>query len=35
MLVQLKNWIEKLEPLKKTEWDEYSSINTYQKKKRV
>ncbi len=33
MLVQLKNWIEKLEPLKKkTEWDEYSSINTYQKK---
>ncbi len=32
MLVQLKNWINKLEPLKKkTEWDSYSSINTYQK----
>ena len=32
MLTNLKNWIEKLEPLnKKTDWDTYSSINTYKK----
>lgn len=30
MLVQLKNWIKKLEPLnKKTDWDNYSTSNTY------
>jgi len=33
LLKQLRNWIQKLEPLKKkTEWDEYTSTNTYQKK---
>jgi ribosomal protein L11 methylase PrmA len=32
ILLQLKNWIEKLEPLKnKTIWDTYSSDNTYEK----
>jgi len=32
-LKQLRNWIQKLEPLEtKTEWDEYSSINTYKEK---
>ena len=32
MLLQLKNWIEKLEPLKKkTDWDNYSIKNTYKK----
>ena len=36
MLVQLKNWIKKLEPLnKKTEWDTYSTTNTYQKDQEV
>ena len=33
MLIQLKNWIERLEPLKKkTVWDTYSNDNTYEKK---
>jgi len=32
LLLQLKNWITKLEPLKKkTEWDSYSMCNTYEK----
>ena len=32
LLLQLKNWIKKLEPLKnKTEWDSYSVCNTYEK----
>ncbi len=32
LLIQLKNWIKKLTPLKtKTEWDSYSVSNTYEK----
>ena len=32
MLIQLRNWIDKLKPLnKKTQWDSYSSVNTYEK----
>ena len=32
MLIQLKNWIKKLEPMKiKTVWDNYSIENTYEK----
>ena len=32
ILIQLRNWIDKLEPLnKKTQWDSYSSVNTYEK----
>ena len=32
LLIQLKNWIEQLTPLKeKTEWDSYSVTNTYNK----
>lgn len=31
ILIQLKNWIQKLKPRhKRTEWDTYSSINTYE-----
>ena len=39
LLIQLKKWINGLEPLKKrTEWDSYSSVNTYnieQEKKKI
>ena len=36
MLIQLKNWIKKLKPLnKKTEWDTYSSANTYKKDEEI
>ena len=39
LLIQLKKWINELEPLKKrTEWDSYSSVNTYnieQEKKKI
>ena len=36
MLLQLKNWIKKLEPLrKKTDWDNYSTNNTYTKDEEI
>ena len=36
MLLQLKNWIKKLEPLKKkTDWDNYSTNNTYKKDEEI
>ena len=36
MLLQLKNWIKKLEPLnRKTDWDNYSTNNTYKKNEEI